>query len=174
LRRTASARHSRRWASASNALRACRRVAARCRPRPRHRGPGLRQGDTQMIEAIQIAVDATQGNPAAAPAAQPQTSMYEVGKFAEAYRGGGSGSGNVGATEAVAKPAEPSQGMRALMSTFENLNNGAEKIQSLSQAITNSNKDPTPGEMMALTMEAHKLLFKAELTSNVANRTSDG
>ena len=127
-----------------------------------------------MIEAIQIAVDATQGNPAAAPAAQPQTSMYEVGKFAEAYRGGGSSSGNVGATEAAAKPAEPSQGMRALMSTFENLNNGAEKIQSLSQAITNSNKDPTPGEMMALTMEAHKLLFKAELTSNVANRTSDG
>ncbi|GAA3913618.1 hypothetical protein [Luteimonas lutimaris] len=126
-----------------------------------------------MIEAIQIAVDATQGNPAASPAAQPQTTMYEVGKFAEAYRGGGD-VGNVGGTEAVAKPAEPSQGMRAFMSTMDNLNNGAEKIKTLSEAITTSNKDPSPSEMMALTMEAHKLLFKAELTSNVANRTSDG
>lgn len=126
-----------------------------------------------MIEAIQIAVDATQGNAAAAPAAQPQTTMYEVGKFAEAYRGSG-GTNEVGGADAVAKPAEPSEGMRALMSTFDNLNNGAEKIQSLSQAITNGSKDPTPGQMMELTMEAHKLLFKAELTSNVANRTSDG
>src|SRR5690606_19257287 len=65
---------------------------------PGKRGPagaGSRQGETQMIEAIQIAVDATQGNPAASPAAQPQTTMYEVGKFAEAYRGGGD-VGNVG------------------------------------------------------------------------------
>jgi len=127
-----------------------------------------------MIEAIQIAVDATQGNPAASPAAQPQTTMYEVGKFAEAYRGGDAGAGNVGGTEAVAKTAEPSQGMRALMSTMDNLNDGAERIKTLSEAITNSNKDPSPGQMMELTMEAHKLLFKAELTSNVANRTSDG
>lgn len=125
-----------------------------------------------MIEAIQIAVDAAQGSPAASPAAQPQTTMFEVGKFAEAYRGGGAS--DVGGADAVAKPAEPSEGMRALMSTFDNLNNGAEKIQSLSQAITAGGADPTPSQMMALTMEAHKLLFKAELTSNVANRTSDG
>lgn len=128
-----------------------------------------------MIEAIQIAVDAAQGSPAASPAAQPQTTMFEVGKFAEAYRGGGvGGASDVGGADAVAKPAEPSEGMRALMSTFDNLNNGAEKIQSLSQAITAGGADPTPSQMMALTMEAHKLLFKAELTSNVANRTSDG
>ena len=126
-----------------------------------------------MIEAIQIAVDAAQANPAASSATQPQTTMFEVGKFAEAYRSGG-GTAAPGGAEAVARPAEPSQGMRALMSTFDNLNNGAEKIQSLSQAITGSGADPSPSQMMALTMEAHKLLFKAELTSNVANRTSDG
>src|SRR5690606_32650173 len=152
------------------------RVAASCRRAfAAWRGPDVarsRQGDTQMIEAIQIAVDATQGNAAASPAAQPQTTMYEVGKFAEAYRGGGAN--EVGGAEAVAKPAEPSEGMRALLSTFDNLNSGAENIQSLAQAITNGNKDPTPGQMMELTMEAHKLLFKAEMTSNVANRTSDG
>src|SRR5690606_26730770 len=134
------------------------RVAASCRRAiAAWRGTGVagsRQGDTQMIEAIQIAVDATQGNPAASPAAQPQTTMYEVGKFAEAYRSSG-GAGEVGGADAAARTAEPSEGMRALMSTFDNLNNGAEKIQSLSQAITNGNKDPTPGQMMELTMEAH-------------------
>ena len=32
----------------------------------------------------------------------------------------------------------------------------------------------TPGQMMEMTMKCHQFLFQAELTSNVANRTSDG
>ena len=124
-----------------------------------------------MIEAIQVAVDAAQANPAASPAAQPQATMFEVNQFAEAYGRGGS---TTGGTNAVAAPAQPSEGMRALMSTFENLNAGADKISAMSHMLTSSGSDPTPGQLLQVTMEAHKFLFKAELTSNVANRTSDG
>ncbi|MGN7726977.1 hypothetical protein ACTJIL_14320 [Luteimonas sp. 22616] len=124
-----------------------------------------------MIEAIQVAAEAAQANPAASPAAQPQATMFEVSQFADAYANGGKASGS---PTAVSAPAQPSEGMRALLSTFENLNTGADKISAMSHAITSSGSDPTPGQMLQVTMEAHKFLFKAELTSNVANRTSDG
>ena len=97
--------------------------------------------------------------------------MFEVSQFAEAYGNGGNASGG---PAQVAAPAQPSEGMRVLLSTFENLNTGADKISAMSHAITSSGADPTPGQLMQVTMEAHKFLFKAELTSNVANRTSDG
>src|SRR3546814_10469556 len=97
--------------------------------------------------------------------------MFEVNQVAQAYGRGGS---STGGAEAVAAPAQPSEGMRVLLSTFENLNAGADKISAMSHALTSSGSDPTPGQLLQVTMEAHKFLFKAELTSNVANRTSDG
>src|SRR3546814_12834709 len=97
--------------------------------------------------------------------------MFEVNQFAQAYGRGGS---STGGAEAVAAPAQPSEGMRVLLSTFENLNAGADKISAMSQELTSSGSDPTPGELLQVTMEAHKVLFKAALTSNVAKRTTDG
>ena len=126
-----------------------------------------------MIEAIQVAaMDAAQASPAASPAAQPQATMFEVSQFADAYSHGGAPA--TGGPGSVPAPVQSSEGMRALLSTFENLNGGADKINAMSKAMSTSAVDPTPGEMMQLTMECHKFLYKAELTSNVANRTSDG
>src|SRR3546814_16677053 len=124
-----------------------------------------------MIEAIQVAADAAQANPAASPAAQPQATMFEVNQFAQAYGRGGS---STGGAEAVAAPAQPSEGMRVLLSTFENPNAGAEKISAMSHALTSSGSDPTPGQLLQLTMEAPKFMFNAALTSTVAKRTSHG
>src|SRR3546814_12763893 len=97
--------------------------------------------------------------------------MFEVNQFAQAYGRGGS---STGGAEAVAAPAQPSEGMRVLLSTFENLNAGADKISAMSHALTSSASDPPPGQLLQVTMEAHKFLFKSELTSNVDNRTSAG
>ena len=129
-----------------------------------------------MIEAIQVAaMDAAQANPAASPAAQPQATMFEVNQFADAYaKGGTPATGGPGSVADAAPAQQPSEGMRALLSTFDNLNGGADKINAMSKAMSASTVDPSPGEMMQLTMECHKFLYKAELTSNVANRTSDG
>ncbi len=128
-----------------------------------------------MIEAIQVAaMDAAQSGSAAAPAVQPQANMLEVGHFAEAYARGGTAAGGANATAAPGAPQAPSEGMRAVLSTFENLNTGAERINTLSSMLTSRGGEMTPSEMLKATMECHQFLFKAELTSNVANRTSDG
>src|SRR3546814_3106899 len=83
-----------------------------------------------MIEAIQVAADAAQANPAASPAAQPQATMLEVNQFAQAYGRGGSSNGGA---EAVAAPAQPSEGMRVLLSTFENPKAGARSEEHTSE-----------------------------------------
>ena len=88
-----------------------------------------------------------------------------------------------GATPGSASPAEPasgpaelqpSQGTRAVLAALERLNGGADNINALSQTMSANSADLTPGEMMQMTMRCHQFLFQAELTSNVANRTSDG
>src|SRR3546814_13773140 len=95
-----------------------------------------------MIEAIQVAADAAQANPAASPAAQPQATMFEVNQFAQAYGRGGS---STGGAEAVAAPAQPSEGMRVLLSTFENPNAGADKISAMLPALHNIGRAPGRG-----------------------------
>ena len=132
-----------------------------------------------MIEAIQAAAEAAQ--PAAAsPAQSPQASAYDSREFAAAFdRGaapGGAGGVQAGGAEQVAHAgaAEPSQGTRAVLAALDNLNGGAESIGQVSQNMSANAAELTPGEMIQMTMKCHQFMFTSQLTSNVANRTSDG
>lgn len=131
-----------------------------------------------MIEAIQVAaLEAAQATgPAAASAVtSPQASAYDVRQFAASMEKAG-GTPGAAPPGPMAGPAElqPSQGTRAVLAALERLNGGAENINALSQTMSANAADLTPGEMMQMTMRCHQFLFQAELTSNVANRTSDG
>ncbi|QCW28384.1 hypothetical protein FE772_24760 [Lysobacter enzymogenes] len=75
---------------------------------------------------------------------------------------------------AQAGAAEPSQGTRAVLAALDNLNGGAESIGQASQSISANAAELTPGEMIQMTMKCHQFMFTSQLTSNVANRTSDG
>ncbi|GHD73497.1 hypothetical protein GCM10007164_22820 [Luteimonas padinae] len=134
-----------------------------------------------MIEAIQVAAM----DPAMAGQAGPQgtgglshATPYDVRDFAAALErsGGASGPQQVGGTPQVADitPAQPSEGTRALIEAINNLNTGADNINALSRSMSGNIAELTPGQMMEMTMKCHQFLFQAELTSNVANRTSDG
>ncbi|MGV8931824.1 MAG: hypothetical protein ACOH1R_06885 [Luteimonas sp.] len=128
-----------------------------------------------MIEAIQVAaMEAAQSNPAASPATQPQATAFDVHQFADTYARGGMPAAGGPSTVTDVAPTQKSEGTRALLSAFENLNGGAENINAMSQAMSGNSAELTPGDMLKMTMECHQFLFKAELTSNVANRTSDG
>jgi hypothetical protein len=133
--------------------------------------------ETEMIEAIQVAaMDATQAAPSS-PAMQTQASAYEVREFAAALErtGGAQPAAQPAATQAAGVGAsEPSEGTRMLIAAINNLNGGAENINAVSQSMSGNVADVTPGQMMEMTMKCHQFLFQAELTSNVANRTSDG
>lgn len=133
-----------------------------------------------MIEAIQVAaLDAAHTAPGGAAAAAPQQAgAIDVREFAQAMQrtGGASGADAASAPQAVQDPAkaEPSEGTRLMISAFESLNSGARNIEALSQAMSGSVQDLTPGQMLEMTMKCHEFLFQSQLTSNVANRTSDG
>lgn len=128
-----------------------------------------------MIEAIQVAAaDPSLAMPAARPAGEAQASAYDVRAFAAALeRGGAAQPTQVGATPQLAQSA-PSEGVRAVLGALENLNGGAVNINALSQSMSASAADLTPAEMIQMTMRCHQFLFTCELTSNVANRSSDG
>jgi len=129
-----------------------------------------------MIEAIQVAMgDPALAAPATSPAQSPQASAYDVREFAAALeRTGGAPSQQNQATPVDLTPAPPSEGTRALIAAINNLNGGAETINAVSMSMSGNIADVTPGQMMEMTMKCHQFLFQAELTSNVANRTSDG
>src|SRR5882724_10305344 len=83
---------------------------------------------------------------------------------------------------ALAAPASPahvmhvsgseSQGFRTVMATLENLNGRAESLGS--KALEMQQGEFRPSDMLMMTLKAQEFLFHCELTSNVANRTSDG
>jgi hypothetical protein len=129
-----------------------------------------------MIEAIQVAaMDPAMASPASSPAMQTQAQAYDVRDFAAAMDRAGGVQPQQGPSASVdIGPAEPSEGARALISAINNLNSGAENINALSQSMSGNIAELTPGQMMEMTMKCHQFLFQAELTSNVANRTSDG
>lgn len=133
-----------------------------------------------MIEAIQVAgIDAATGaTGGAAPAAQPQASAIEVRDFGQAQlrAAGVSEPAQASGTEAVsgASQAEPSQATQMMVSAFDNLNANATEMQRLASEISSTKGELMPSQLFEMTMVSHKFLFQSQLTSNVANRTSDG
>lgn len=127
-----------------------------------------------MIEAIQVAAMDPAQAAAASPAMQPQASAYDVRAFAATLERTGGAPPQQAATPIDLTPAAPSEGTRALIAAINNLNGGAENINAMSMSMSGNIADITPGQMMEMTMKCHQFLFQAELTSNVANRTSDG
>lgn len=135
-----------------------------------------------MIEAIQVAaLDAAKTGAGGLSTAQQtqstqtQATPYDVRDFAATLERTGGAPGAQATTPAAPTTAsEPSQGTRAVLGALDGLNGGADKIESMSKVLTANGADLTPGEMIQLTMRSHQFLFTAQLTSNVANRSSDG
>lgn len=133
-----------------------------------------------MIEAIQVAgIEATTGAAGGAgAAAQPQASAIEVRDFGQAQlrAAGVSEPAQASGAEAVsgASQAEPSQATQMMVSAFDNLNANATEMQRLASEISSTKGELMPSQLFEMTMVSHKFLFQSQLTSNVANRTSDG
>lgn len=125
-----------------------------------------------MIEAIEVAgLDPSKLMPANNPVQQAQASPIDVRGFSEALR-------NAGVEGANAAPsvsnANPSEGSRALMAALDNISNGANNVEAIANRIAQNPDAVKPSDMIELTHASHEFMFKTTLTSNVANRTSDG
>jgi hypothetical protein len=63
---------------------------------------------------------------------------------------------------------------RQLMTPFEAINTEAAKIATQANAAQAAGRDMSPSEVVQLTMRCQEFMFHCQLTSNIANRTSDG
>ena len=59
-----------------------------------------------------------------------------------------------------------------LLNPLLELNNKSQQLGV--EALAATNNDVKPSELLMLTMQTHEFMFECQLTSNVANRSSDG
>ena len=64
--------------------------------------------------------------------------------------------------------------MQALFQPLEHINGEASTLQADATAALHSGKEMTPGDILQLTVRCQEFMFHCELTSNMANRASDG
>jgi len=74
-----------------------------------------------------------------------------------------------------AKPATaPSEAARQLFRPFEHINTEAVSIAADAKNAKASGQPMSPGDMVMLTVRCQEFMFHCQLTSNIANRASDG
>jgi hypothetical protein len=95
------------------------------------------------------------------------TDFADLGRFEQAMAGA--------ARRIQATPATPpSEGARLLLQPFEHINAEAAQLSSDARATSDLGRELTPGELVSLTVRCQEFMFHCQLTSNIANRTSDG
>jgi hypothetical protein len=79
------------------------------------------------------------------------------------------------ATRLEARPiSAPTEAAKQLMKPFEHINGEASRLSADATAARNAGQEASPGEMLMLTVRCQEFMFHCQLTSNIANRTSDG
>lgn len=64
--------------------------------------------------------------------------------------------------------------MKGIFNQLEFVNGQASNLAAHAKAAEAKGASITPGEMIGLTVQCHEFMFNCQLTSNIANRTSDG
>ncbi|RUL79056.1 hypothetical protein [Dyella choica] len=120
---------------------------------------------TQMVNVADFA--ATPGS-ATAPA-----HVDDIARFRQTFAD--AAPANVNQTQAVAPvPQELSASIKAVLNQFDSLNGQASRLGQLANAMRSSGRDLAPSQIIDMTMRCQEMVFQAEMTSNVANRSSDG
>ncbi len=104
--------------------------------------------------------------------AGPGASMADFTSFQSsltaAAGGAAAGSAPAGGVDAL------SPAIKAMFAQLEKVNGEAKSVAEYAKSASASGADMSPGEVVNLTMKCHEFMFNCQLTSNIANRTSDG
>ena len=124
------------------------------------------------IEAIAAA---SAGAPGAMPPpetvqAGPNASISDIAGFQSSMTAAAQPSGPA----AVGGPDAVSPALKAMFAQLEKVNGEAKNVAEYANTASMKGADMTPGEVVNLTMKCHEFMFHCQLTSNIANRTSDG
>ena len=94
-------------------------------------------------------------------------SLTDIGGFQRALDSAGA--------RLEARPvAAPSEAAKQLFKPFEHINGEALRLSGDAKVAEAAGRDMSPGEMVMLTVRCQEFMFHCQLTSNIANRTSDG
>jgi hypothetical protein len=94
-------------------------------------------------------------------------SLTDIGGFQQALAGA--------QARLDAQPVAPTNEVaKQLMTPFEHINTEAAKLSTQANAAQAAGRDMSPSEVVLLTMRCQEFMFHCQLTSNIANRTSDG
>jgi hypothetical protein len=98
-------------------------------------------------------------------------SLTDTAAFENSMAKAGSGAGLTVQPAPIKMPGET---LQALFRPLEQINTDSSKISAQAKAAMDEGRSLTPGEMVTLTVQCHEFMFHCQLTSNIANRTSDG
>jgi hypothetical protein len=109
-------------------------------------------------------------------------SLADISRFEQAYYrvNDAAQNGPTPTRAAVETPIQPtsimdSPALRAIFAPIERLNGDATTLAREAQTLAMTNNgNLSPGQMVMLTMRCHEFMFRCELTSNIATRSSDG
>ena len=104
-------------------------------------------------------------------AADPALSAQQFNQALQSAEGAASSAGSVGQTGGV-DALQPA--MKGMMQTLEHVNGEATQLAQAADAAKAKGASLQPGEMVMLTVRCQEFMFHCQLTSNIANRTSDG
>jgi hypothetical protein len=74
----------------------------------------------------------------------------------------------------ISQTGTVSPAMKGMFSALDQINVDAKSVSDYAAQAEASGGKLTPGEMIQLTMKCQEFMFQAQLTSNIANRSSDG
>lgn len=115
------------------------------------------------------AADAVGAAPSAIPGVQLGygASLTDLGAFERAV---------AGALQRIEAPRTeaPSAAAQALFRPLEHINAEAAQLGRDAREAADAGRTLTPGELVNLTVRCQEFMFHCQLTSNIANRTSDG
>lgn len=100
------------------------------------------------------------------------TSLTDAVQFQNALHTAGASS--VGAVSGLGGPEALAPAMKGIFNQLEFVNGQASNLAAHAKAAEAKGAAITPGEMIGLTVQCHEFMFNCQLTSNIANRTSDG
>jgi hypothetical protein len=127
--------------------------------------------DSITMVAFELTPEASAGGGTTPLGGQATPAMFDISHFNAAYAAAGPAPAAAPqATPQVSAGESPS--FRSVIATLTNLNGRADTLGL--KALEMKGDELKPGEMLRMTMAAHEFLFHCELTSNVANRSSEG
>lgn len=120
----------------------------------------------------------TSGLAIASPVADVQlgagASLSALGQLAPLADAAGFERALAGAVQRLGPTESSAQAMQRLVQPLDHINAEAASLGRDARAAAASGQELTPGELVNLTVRCQEFMFHCQLTSNIANRTSEG